>query len=175
MDIGSLVDFWRQPVHKDDSGWIGPGTIVHIEDGTIHIKFQGHIYSCATRHVRNALTFFSYFGCTEIQHVCTTTYSTTPLAQFQCRAKGLDVELRANGFSAGKFWKHVQQHVQSLQAGRPYLLSAIKHDNKWILSKQAKDNPELYCGLLHFVYSVMQLSGCIGFRVVWNVNRWNCD
>ena len=60
LEVGSLVDFWRQPMTRDDSGWMGPGVVVHVEhdSGNIHVKFQGHVYSCSSRHVRNALTFF---------------------------------------------------------------------------------------------------------------------
>ena len=58
LEIGTLVDFWRAPVHKDESGWIGPGKVVHLESdsGTVYVKCQGHIYMCSNRHARQALT-----------------------------------------------------------------------------------------------------------------------
>ena len=146
MDVGSLVDFWRQPIHKDDNtGWIGPGKIVHIDgEGMIHVKFQGHIYPCGVRHVRNALTFFSLFCCCELA------FPMGHLVPPEYRTQGTEARRHLGGFSGERFWLQMQQHIRSLDAGKPYLLSAVQGENgKWLLTKHAKDSHERYCGLLH--------------------------
>ena len=55
ISTGDLVDFWRQPAHKDQSGWIGPAKVVNIGEGTFDVKWQSHIYQCQARHVRKTL------------------------------------------------------------------------------------------------------------------------
>ena len=63
LSLGDRVDFYRTPQNKDASGWIGPALVINLTDfstGIVHVKWQGHIYSCEIRHVRPALVFFSF-------------------------------------------------------------------------------------------------------------------
>ena len=32
LKVGDAVEIWRNPEHKEASGWRGPGTLVHIDD-----------------------------------------------------------------------------------------------------------------------------------------------
>ena len=31
LEVDDTVEFWRAPEHKEDSGWKGPATVVHID------------------------------------------------------------------------------------------------------------------------------------------------
>ena len=56
---GDLVDFWRKPSTKDDSGWRGPATVVDI--GTpLSIKCQNRHYTVRVQDVRRAIVYFIY-------------------------------------------------------------------------------------------------------------------
>ena len=63
--VGDLVGFWRAPVHKDQTGWLGPGRICSMLDllsGRADVRWQGRVYNCEVRHVRKALALFSYYA-----------------------------------------------------------------------------------------------------------------
>eukprot|EP00975_Prorocentrum_lima_P066428 12909153-Prorocentrum_lima.AAC.1 len=56
-----MVEFYRAPSNKDQSGWRGPATTVHVETyGTIHLKWQGPVLICQCRDVYRALVFWSF-------------------------------------------------------------------------------------------------------------------
>ena len=38
LETGDLVDFWRKPGTKDESGWRGPATVVNADPTSIVIK-----------------------------------------------------------------------------------------------------------------------------------------
>eukprot|EP00975_Prorocentrum_lima_P000084 19411-Prorocentrum_lima.AAC.1 len=54
--VGDQIEFWKQPLNKDLSGWRGPATVVHVKpDGNIHMEWQGNVLIRHCSHVRRAL------------------------------------------------------------------------------------------------------------------------
>ena len=70
----------------------------------------------------------------------------------------------AVGFSAELFWQWAQGQVQSFESGKLEALCTIAEGEDWTLSRAAKQNPKLYCGMLMLAHSFHFL-GCVGVRV----------
>ena len=69
--VGEVVDYWRDPVNKDVSGWRGPAIITdltRLEFGRIGIRTStDQVLTCRIQDVRRSLTYLSeqlsaYFG-----------------------------------------------------------------------------------------------------------------
>jgi hypothetical protein len=54
LAVGSLVDLYRVPKHKDLSGWRGPAVVLDLDlaAGTCTVKHQSRVYLLPVRHVR---------------------------------------------------------------------------------------------------------------------------
>ena len=67
LDVGDLVDYWRQQQNKEDSGWIGPARVVDVEnvrsEGTLTVKYMNRHILCRTLDVRPHLALLA-FMCT---------------------------------------------------------------------------------------------------------------
>ena len=68
LQAGDLVDFYRQPTTKDDSGWRGPATVVTVESGTITVRWQERFFQCRTQDIRRALVMFAMLARYEDGH-----------------------------------------------------------------------------------------------------------
>ena len=55
---GDAVEFWRQPVNKDSSGWKGPAVVVAVDDeqGIIWVRWQGQCLLCRPADVRKTFS-----------------------------------------------------------------------------------------------------------------------
>ena len=62
--VGDIVEFWRQPEHKEVSGWKGPAEVAHVdhEGGIINVKWQGRILLCRPQDVRKSLLSWLVHG-----------------------------------------------------------------------------------------------------------------
>ena len=61
---GDLVDFWRKPATKDESGWRGPATVVEPrtpgstpQGVASSVRWQGRTLSVRTQDLRRALVY----------------------------------------------------------------------------------------------------------------------
>ena len=65
LEPGQLVDFWRKPATKDESGWRGPATVLSVGDphsgdpSPATIQWQGSKLSVRTQDLRISLAYFS--------------------------------------------------------------------------------------------------------------------
>ena len=63
LEPGDLVDFWRKPATKDESGWRGPARVVEpgyrgSEDSSATIvQWQGRTLQVRTQDLRKALVY----------------------------------------------------------------------------------------------------------------------
>ena len=64
LEPGQLVDFWRRPATKYESGWRGPATVFSIVDqggepSPATIQWQGSKLSVRTQDLRRSLVYFT--------------------------------------------------------------------------------------------------------------------
>ena len=62
---GDLVDFYREPISKDNSGWLGPATVIdltQLKEGQLTVRWQGRAILCRVQDVRRALIFCSFLS-----------------------------------------------------------------------------------------------------------------
>ena len=64
LEPGQLVDFWRKPATKDESGWRGPATVLSVGDPSgdsspAVIQWQGSKLSVRTQDFRKSLVYLS--------------------------------------------------------------------------------------------------------------------
>ena len=58
LQIGDLVDFWRQPPNRDVSGWQGPSEVCDLgrtHEGTVSSRWQGRVMDHRVGDVRRSL------------------------------------------------------------------------------------------------------------------------
>ena len=60
LSQGDLVDFYRQPATKDESGWRGPAEVVEAPGPPIVIRWQGRHLQVRTQDLRRALVYFVF-------------------------------------------------------------------------------------------------------------------
>ena len=60
LSQGDLVDFYRQPATKDESGWRGPAEVFETPDPSIVIRWQGRHLQVRTQDLRRALVYFVF-------------------------------------------------------------------------------------------------------------------
>ena len=60
---GDMVEFFRKPMNKDTSGWHGPAEVINItsmQDGIIHVKWQGRVIAVRIQDARRALMYHAF-------------------------------------------------------------------------------------------------------------------
>ena len=67
LQLGDLVDFWRKPATKDESGWRGPATLVEPRaEGSLptgsaaSVRWQGRTLQVRTQDLRRALVYLAF-------------------------------------------------------------------------------------------------------------------
>ena len=63
LKLGDLVEFYRKPLTKDASGWHGPAEVVNLtnlQDGLLHVKWQGRVLSVRIQDVRTAMVYLTF-------------------------------------------------------------------------------------------------------------------
>ena len=82
LQVGSMVDLYRVPKHKDTSGWRGPCIVldVDIPAGTATIKWQSRVYLVPVRHLRPHVISAAFFTqALEMQGVATNSATQLPM------------------------------------------------------------------------------------------------
>ena len=68
LQPGDLVDFWRKPATKDESGWRGPARVVELgdkdgdESSATTVKWQGISLQVRTQDFRRALIYLVHLA-----------------------------------------------------------------------------------------------------------------
>ena len=68
LQPGDLVDFWRKPATKDESGWRGPARVVELgnkdgdESSATTVKWQGRSLQVRTQDLRRALVYLVHLA-----------------------------------------------------------------------------------------------------------------
>ena len=68
LQPGDLVDFWRKPATKDESGWRGPARVVELgdkdgdESSATMVKWQGMTLQVRTQDLRRALVYLVHLA-----------------------------------------------------------------------------------------------------------------
>ena len=57
LKANDLVDIYRTPRTKDNTGWRGPCRVVSAEDGQVNVQWNGRIIACRVQDVRRALMY----------------------------------------------------------------------------------------------------------------------
>ena len=73
LQPGDLVDFWRRPATKDESGWRGPAAVTVAPRPPITVRWQGRSYDVRLQDLRRALG-----TCASSRVAWSTIRSTTP-------------------------------------------------------------------------------------------------
>ena len=60
LQPGDLVDFWRRPATKDESGWRGPATVTVAPGPPITVRWQGRSYDVRVQDLRRALVYLCF-------------------------------------------------------------------------------------------------------------------
>ena len=63
LKVGDVVDFYRSPVRKEDTGWFGPATVVDVSQSSrdiFSVRFATRIYQVSSSCIRRHLVFFVF-------------------------------------------------------------------------------------------------------------------
>ena len=105
LKVGDEVEYYREPTHKDLSGWRGPATVVdltRLEHGRVGIRTStDQVLNCRTQDVRHRLAY---------------------LAEFEAPKSSY----------AGKAQSHLQQALESITHGSNLCLGQVQNtDGTW--------------------------------------------
>ena len=113
LNVGDMVDFYRKPLNKDQSGWHGPAEVANLlslSDGVVHVKWQGRIIPIRVGDVRRAMVF--------------SVFMSRPSGPVRVLKESVEhqtgVALRVGWFKQGSNWVPCnanQSHSETLVAG----------------------------------------------------------
>lgn len=102
LKVGDEVEYFREPSHRDISGWRGPATVVdltRLEHGRVGIRTStDQVLNCRTQDVRPRLAY---------------------LAEFEAPRSSY----------AGKAQAHLQQALETIAHGSNLCLGQVQHDD----------------------------------------------
>ncbi|CAE7203568.1 RE1 [Symbiodinium sp. CCMP2592] len=147
--VGDAVDYWREPLNKDSSGWRGPSTVVdlsRLEHGRIGIRTStDQVLTCRLQDVRHSLTFLS-----------------DELSAFF----GADDLIAPAGSQANHAQQYVQTYTDSLKHGTVLTLGHIRTSaGQWTETPQTEAHREVYRACMFLAETVFQLSGVVAVRL----------
>ena len=147
--VGEIVDYWREPVNKDTSGWRGPATITdltRLEHGRIGIRTNtDQMLTCRVQDIRRSLTFL-----TESLH-----------AFF-----GHPDELHSPSPSANQAQQVVQAFADSLTPGSVITLGFVKTaDGQWVTTPHTESHRSVFDAAVFVAETVFQMTHIACIRV----------
>ena len=147
--VGDAVDYWREPLNKDSSGWRGPSTVVdlsRLEHGRIGIRTStDQVLTCRLQDVRHSLTFLS-----------------DELSAFF----GADDLIAPAGSQANHAQQYVQAYTDSLKPGSVLTLGHIRTSTgQWTETPQTEAHREAYRASMFLAETVFQLSSVVAVRL----------
>lgn len=138
LEVGEIIEFYREPAQKEHQGWRGPAEILKLEkDGTVHVKWQGGSLICRLQDVRRALTYLAMM------------YSVWAY--------------EADGTSSSLDF--IQSYMATMPTGTQTTVAVLMQTGKYVVTTAAKQQPLLLQHLLYFAGCDLHLTGCIGARL----------
>ena len=150
LSPADLVDFWRKPATKDESGWRGPARVVETgEGGGATVQRQGRMLQVRTQDLRRALVYAALlaFPVSEVQD---------PRDILVAFAEGLQ---RGQIVRVG--WVRVD-----LSQTRPAATNSGDSSlTGWLRARNSSQYSEVLLATLHVAAAHLGLAGCIGARI----------
>ena len=148
--LGQSVDYWREPVNKDSSGWRGPAVIAdltRLEHGRIGIRTStDQVLTCRIQDVRPSIALWSeelavFFGSAE-DHIAPA------------------------GSQASYAQQYVQEFVDNLRPGVVVTLGTVRTaDGRWVETPQTATHRQLYQAAMFIAETVFQLTSVVAVRL----------
>ena len=155
LQQGDLVDFWRKPATKDESGWRGPARVLEppgssgdSTQSAATIKWQGRSLSVRTQDLRRALVYIALF--------------LFPTWGSEMQGKECPVRILtafADELEPGKL----------VRVG--WIQGSEKSSRAWLRAKSAARYSEVLLATLHAAAAHFGLCGCIGSQTTLATRR----
>ncbi|CAK0834374.1 unnamed protein product [Prorocentrum cordatum] len=146
LQLGDLVDIWRDPPNKDVSGWRGPATVVNvnrIQEGVVDVQWQSRTLSCRLADVRHSLSMDVMVATEHYRQ-----YWELPLTL-------------------------VQEFAESIEKGS-VTLACVNTSTGWKLSRHCAKYPIIFHAMLHVASCDLRLQGCSGGRLGHGAKDLEC-
>jgi len=145
LEPGQLVDFWRKPATKDESGWRGPATVLSIGDPgsgspLATIQWQGSKISVRTQDLRRALVYFAMLMFPATEHE----------DPREVLFRFLDGMKKGQLVRVG--WVRCHHGGES-------------SPTRWLRAKASAQHSEVLLAVLHVAATHFGLAGCVGARL----------
>ena len=147
--IGDAVDYWREPLGKDMSGWRGPATIVdltRLEHGRVGIRTStDQVLTCRLQDLRHSLSLWS-----------------EELSVFFAAAD----HIAPAGSQASNAQSIVQQFVDAMRPGVVLTLGTIKtSDGDWVETPQTQAHCVICQACIYIAETVFHLNNVAAVRL----------
>ena len=147
--VGDSVEYFREPSHRDVSGWRGPATVVdltRLEHGRVGIRTStDHVLNCRLQDVRHRLTYLVELD---------------PLTQFEAPLTSY----------AGKAQELVQQILEEIAHNTTFCLGQMQStDNTWTESAHNARYRNLLQAALYVAEVVFQMQDVVTVRIAKGV------
>ena len=147
--VGEVVDYWREPVNKDVSGWRGPATITdltRLEHGRIGIRTNtDQMLTCRVQDIRRSLV-----------------YLTVPL----CCFFNFPDAIESPSHTANQAQMHVQDFADRLTPSTVITLGQVKTaEGQWVVTPHTAQHRSVYDAAMFIAETVFQLTNVACVRV----------
>ena len=138
LQVGDLVDLFRDPPTKDHTGWRGPAKVCNTLDrdsGVVDVSWQGRTLSCRLEDVRRSVALYIFVS--------------------------------AHHYKSLKHrpWDVLSEFADNMSA-YSLVLAYVYRDGIWQRSVGAKKFPFIFQAILHVASCDYHLQGCIGANVL---------
>ena len=161
LQPGDLIDFWRKPGTKDESGWRGPATILTPGPTTATVKWLGQNVNVRTQDLRRSLVYMA-----SLPRCFIAEDRDDPWALLVAFAESLPgTHLRIgwiqvpNGKSSGN------DTAANRSTGQPVARFYAARPSQWKKTKSSDEHYQMLMALLHVAAHGLQLPACIGGRI----------
>ena len=163
LEPGQLVDFWRKPATKDESGWRGPATVISIGDrggepSPATIQWQGSKLSVRTQDLRRSLVYFTALMLPASEHEDPRDL----LVRF------IDSMPRGRIVRVG--WVRVDKSHPDTTDKREFHGGELS-PTAWLRAKASAQHSDMLFAVLHVAACHLGLAGCIGARIGRGVSK----
>ena len=150
LQSGDLVDFWRKPSTKDESGWRGPATVLNEGPTLATVKWQGQNINVRTQDLRRSLVYM-----TSLPRCFVAEDRDDPWELLVAFAESLPgTHLRIGWFQVPS------GESNGNRTGQP-----VARPGRWKKTKASDEHYQMLMAMLYVAAHGIQLPGCIGGRV----------
>jgi len=164
LEPGDLVDFWRKPATKDESGWRGPARVVEPgdrggdESSATTVQWQGRMLQVRTQDLRRALVYCALMA-------FPTAEAQDPRDLMVSFAEGLQRgQLVRIGWVRIDMSQSKARHSSSSGTSGASALTRPLKDG-WLRARSSSQHSELLLATLQVAATSFSLAGCIGARI----------